>query len=304
MEESAERAATGERHVVRFKSPDVYPSVDDIVHGNVNMQIQINASDKRYDDPVLLKSDGLPTYHLANVVDDHYMKITHVIRGDEWLASTPKHLALYDSFGWKAPHFCHIPLLTSLADKKLSKRSGDTGLADLAASGFLPEALVNFVALYGWSPVRTTGVALSEEFSLARLEKEFSLDGLTRGNAKVDRGKLKHFNSIYFRKRLLDPAMLDEIVAKCLVEIESVADADSDIPRNVRTSRDYISRVLRAVHDRISTASELMEIAPYFFTRPDFNTDVAAKTRTQLDKDLPRTFDRKFPSSEMVAHHC
>lgn len=288
-EESAARAAAGETHVVRLKSPDTYPPVDDVVHGRVNMQVQVNAQDRRFDDPVLLKSDGLPTYHLANVVDDHDMRITHVIRGDEWLASTPKHLALYRAFGWDAPAFCHIPLLTSLADKKLSKRSGDTGLADLAARGILPEALVNFVALYGWSPARETGVALSEEFTLARLEREFSLDGLTRGNAKVDHGKLMHFNSVYFRKRLADPVEREPILDACIQQVAEIPDSRSDIPANVRTSRDYMLQVLNVVQERVSAAADIATDAHYFFAVPDYASSQAQKAHRHITADLETT---------------
>lgn len=171
--EESELRAKQEEFTVRFKTPIEYPHFYDILHGKLNLQTQVNHNDLRYEDPVLVKSDGLPTYHLANVVDDHLMKITHVIRGEEWLPSTPKHIAMYSAFGWHAPHFVHIPLLTSVSDKKLSKRSGDIGVLSLAKRGILPEAMVNFVALFGWSPYRdlTFGQHASEIFSLKDLVK-------------------------------------------------------------------------------------------------------------------------------------
>ena len=175
--EESEAKAQNESFTVRFKTPIEYPEFHDLLHGKLNLQTQINHQDIRYDDPVLVKSDGLPTYHLANVVDDHLMKITHVIRGEEWLPSTPKHIAMYSAFGWIPPHFVHIPLLTSASDKKLSKRSGDIGVLSLAEKGILPEAMVNFVALFGWSPHRDlqAGQHASEIFTLQDLVKLVSL---------------------------------------------------------------------------------------------------------------------------------
>ncbi|KAF6010068.1 hypothetical protein HII12_003614 [Brettanomyces bruxellensis] len=183
-EESDEKASAGEHFTVRFVSPHKYPAFIDLLHGKIDQQIQINPLDVRYEDPVLLKSDGLPTYHFANVIDDHLMKITHVIRGEEWLASTPKHVALYDAFGWNPPKFIHIPLLTTVDNRKLSKRSGDIDIMSLKSKGFLPEALINFSVLFGWSPRREYGKKSSEIYSLKELEKIFTLEGLTRGECE------------------------------------------------------------------------------------------------------------------------
>lgn len=179
--------------IIRFKSPETYPTITDLIHGTKNIQPQYNVDDRRYDDFVIMKSDGLPTYHFANVVDDHLMKITHVIRGEEWLSSTPKHIALYQAFGWEPPQFVHIPLLTSLNDKKLSKRDGDDGILSLKDS-YLPSALINFIALFGWAPARNSGESFDETMDLKTLVERFSLDHLTRGNAKVSKDKLGYFN--------------------------------------------------------------------------------------------------------------
>lgn len=197
-EESDKRAAT-EGFTIRFKSPEKYPPFKDLLHGDINMQPQVNNEDRRYDDQVLIKSDGLPTYHFANVIDDHLMKITHVIRGEEWLSSTPKHIALYKAFGWDHPQFVHIPLLTTMGDKKLSKRSGDTDVRSFKEKGILPEALINFVSLFGWSP-RSLGK--SEIYELDKLVKMFKIEDLTRGNAKVDDKKLLFFNKHYLTERI------------------------------------------------------------------------------------------------------
>ncbi|SCU83252.1 LADA_0C10396g1_1 [Lachancea dasiensis] len=205
---------------VRMKSPDQYPTFTDLLHGNLNMQPQVNACDRRYDDPILIKSDKLPTYHFANVVDDHSMKITHVVRGEEWLPSTPKHIALYESFGWTPPKFIHIPLLTSLQDKKLSKRKGDADVMSLKDKGILPEALVNFCVLFGWSPPREEAAKNHECFKIPDLVKLFNLNGLTKGNAKVDENKLWFFNQHYLAERLSDPQQLTQIASKLLPHIQ------------------------------------------------------------------------------------
>ena len=156
--ESDERALNGEKFVVRLRSPESYPTFTDLVYGQVgraklgnNAGIIHKHGEIAYEDPVLLKSDGLPTYHLANVIDDHYMKITHVVRGTEWISSTPKHLALYDAFGWQPPHFAHVGLLVDEKGRKISKRNEDTGVKTYRDVGYLPEALTNFAALLGWS---------------------------------------------------------------------------------------------------------------------------------------------------------
>ena len=145
-EEIKQKIANGESYVVRLNvQPDEIIKIEDVIRGTVEFNSNI------VDDQVLLKSDGFPTYHLANVVDDHLMKITHVIRGEEWLSSTPKHALLYDYFGWERPIFAHLPLLLNLDRKKLSKRQSDVAVEDFRDKGFLKEALVNFVALLGWT---------------------------------------------------------------------------------------------------------------------------------------------------------
>jgi glutamyl-tRNA synthetase len=146
------------------------------------------------DDQVLVKSDGFPTYHLANVVDDHHMRITHVIRGEEWLPSTPKHLLLYQYFGWDAPAFAHLPLLLNEDRTKLSKRQGDVAVEDFRNKGFLPAALLNFVALLGWNPGDDR-----EIFSLQELAEAFSLERVSKSGAVFDIEKLKWFNAQYLR---------------------------------------------------------------------------------------------------------
>ena len=161
----------------------------DVVHGEVAF------SASQIDDQIILKTDGFPTYHLACVVDDYLMKITHVIRGEEWLSSTPKHLQLYEYFGWQAPVFVHLPLLLSTDRAKLSKRHGDVAVREYLKKGFLPDSLLNFIALLGWN----SGDA-KEIFSLQELVQEFSLEKLGKSGAIFDVQKLRWMNQQYIKK--------------------------------------------------------------------------------------------------------
>jgi glutamyl-tRNA synthetase len=178
-------------HTIRLKMKRIQGKyiVSDLLRGKVSFQ------SSQIDDQVLLKSDGFPTYHLACVVDDHLMKITHVIRGEEWLPSTPKHLQLYEYFGWEPPQFIHLPLLLAADRSKLSKRKGDVGVEDYLKKGFLKQALINFIALLGWNPGDHR-----EIFSLEELITNFSVERLGKSGAIFDLQKLQWMNQQYIRK--------------------------------------------------------------------------------------------------------
>lgn len=187
--EEALKRMKSEPHVIRLKVPRTGNTmVKDIIRGDVSFENAL------IDDQILLKSDGFPTYHLANVVDDHLMKISHVIRGEEWLPSTPKHILLYRAFGWQEPQFAHLPLLLNPDRTKLSKRQGDVAVEDYRAKGFLPQALVNFVALLGWNKGDD-----QEIFSLEELVKYFSLERVNKAGAVFDVHKLEWMNGHYIR---------------------------------------------------------------------------------------------------------
>lgn len=170
-EESDERESKGEAHIIRLKAPGKSHEFNDLVYGKVQMRQHSKAKEPKqqgYDDSVLIKSDGFPTYHIANVVDDHLMKITHVIRGTEWMPSTHKHHVMYKALGWEAPKFAHVGLLVNSDGSKLSKRESDTTLGGNVAAirdeqGTLPQALINFVALLGWSHTRRSDVMNIQE---------------------------------------------------------------------------------------------------------------------------------------------
>jgi glutamyl-tRNA synthetase len=167
----------------------VVVTFEDLVYGQVEFQSRL------LDDQILLKSDGQPTYHLASVVDDHLMEITHVVRGEEWLSSTPKHLLLYRQLGWKPPQFAHLPLLVNPHDKsKLSKRQNDAHVDWYRQNGWLPEALVNYVALLGWS------CGDSQIMSMQELISSFSLQNVSRNSAAVSMDRLRSFNRHYIQQ--------------------------------------------------------------------------------------------------------
>ncbi len=192
QEEIDRRIAAGEPYVIRQNMPtEGRADFDDEIFGH------IEADYASLDDTILIKSDGMPTYNFANVIDDHLMGITHVLRGTEYLSSTPKYNHLYRSFGWEIPKYIHLPLIEIIADgtrRKLSKRKGDPSFEDLLKAGYLKDAIVNYIALLGWNPGTT-----QEIFSMTELEQAFSLEGLSKSPATFSLDKLRWFNAEYLR---------------------------------------------------------------------------------------------------------
>ena len=187
--EVEEKINKGLEYVIRLKLPqNRIVEFDDIIRGH----IKVNTED--LDDQVLIKSDGYPTYHFAVVVDDHLMGITHIIRGEEWLPSTPKHVLLYEGFGWESPKYVHLPNILNQDGKKLSKRHGDVAVEDFIKKGYLPEALVNYIALLGWSPGKD-----EEILSMEELIELFDLERVNKSGAVFDVNKLKWMNGHYIR---------------------------------------------------------------------------------------------------------
>ena len=217
---------------------------NDIIRGEVTVK------GDEIDDQILLKSDGFPTYHLANVVDDHLMKISHVIRGEEWLPSTPKHILLYEAFSWDKPQFAHLPLLLNPDKSKLSKRTGSVSVEEFRKSGYIKEAFINFIALLGWNPT-----ADREIFEIQELIDVFDLSKINKSGAVFDRNKLAWLNAQYLRKTPLDTLsgqLLDILKDKGYV----------DFPI------EYISRVLSLFIERIEFLHEILEKADYMFAPP------------------------------------
>ncbi|WP_043923035.1 glutamate--tRNA ligase [Leadbettera azotonutricia] len=191
-EEAEKRAAAGEAHTIRLKIPlGETTRFTDHLLGDIEWK-----NDDVNPDPVLLKSDGFPTYHLANVVDDHLMEITHVLRAQEWLSSTPLHVIMYQAFGWEHPEFCHLPMVNGLDGKKLSKRHGATSIDEFRRQGYLPEALINYVALVGASYEEGKDI-----YTLEELAERFSLDKLSKASGIFDYKKLEWYNGQYIRMK-------------------------------------------------------------------------------------------------------
>lgn len=234
-DESDQRAAAGEPFVVRLAMPRTgQTAVTDKLRGEVVFE------NTQIDDQILLKADGFPTYHLANVVDDHHMGITHVIRAEEWLSSTPKHVALYRAFGWPAPEFVHMPLLRNADKSKISKRKNPVSLDYYRAAGYLPEALLNYLGTMGWSIAGDR-----EKFTLAEMAEAFTWDRVSLGGPVFDLVKLSAMNADYLR------ALSDAQIVERL--------------RGWRLSDEYLASLVPMVRERISRLDEFIPLTDFFF---------------------------------------
>jgi glutamyl-tRNA synthetase len=268
----------GADYVVRFKSPqDETLHLKDIIRGDISIDTNV------LDDKILFKSDGMPTYHLANIVDDHLMEITHVIRGEEWLPSLALHYQLYNAFGWEAPEFAHLPLILKPTGKgKLSKRDGDKlgfpvfplaytdpktndtsrGYKD---DGYFPEAVVNFLAFLGWNPGTE-----QEIFTLEQLISEFDLDRVHKAGARFDPDKTKWFNHHYMQEQLdLDLAKQFKAIQPELAEVDV----------------NYIALVVALIKERATFVNEFWDLSHFFFTTPTGYNEKAAKKAWKEDTD-------------------
>jgi len=259
-------------YVIRFKYPE---NIDILIQDLIRGEVKINS--QLLDDKVLFKSDGLPTYHLANVVDDHLMEITHVIRGEEWLPSAPLHVMLYQAFGWQAPQFAHLPLLLKPdGNGKLSKRDGDrlgfpvfplqwkdpaTGeiSSGYRESGYLPEAVNNFLALLGWNPGTE-----EEVMSMNELSTRFSLDKVSKSGAKFDLDKAKWFNHFYIQQK--SNQELASIFAQQLAE------------KNIYPHTDKIEKAVALVKERVYFTHDFWNQSMFLFQAPEnYNPEVVKK---------------------------
>lgn len=259
-------------YVIRLKSPDTPPIVEDLVHGSVDFRQ--GKQGLLFDDAILLKSDGYPTYHFANVVDDHLMKITHVIRGEEWLPSTAKHLAIYQAFGWTPPEFAHVPLLASVGGAKLSKRHGDTTVESYREQGFLPEAVLNYLALMGWNAHISPGE--SEVMSLAQMVEKFDLNHITKGAAIVTSEKLHFLQKQHYHKLAETKAGMERLVAQTQTGLKRSFEADF--------SDDYVARVIAALKERVVDPLGIPQLGEYFFVQPSYKNAEAAKFIAKFNK--------------------
>ena len=245
--ERVQKEVEGITPVVRFKTPlEGRTRFNDLIWGEVVFE------HSTIDDLVLLKSDGYPTYHLANVVDDHLMEISHVLRAEEWLSSTPRHLLMYQALGFEPPQFAHLPMILGADRAKLSKRHGSVSITEYREQGYLPETMVNFLALLGWSLDDKT-----EIFTLTELVANFSLERVSRTGAIFNRDKLNWMNGAYIRS-----LSLDDFTQRTLPFLEN------GLPAGVRRplSIDYVGQVMPLIQERARTLAEVPELTAFFFT--------------------------------------
>jgi glutamyl-tRNA synthetase len=278
----AKRIADGDKYVVRFKmyEPETEEdsiSASDIVRGELSFKKEI------LDDKILFKSDGMPTYHLANIVDDHLMKISHVIRGEEWLPSLPLHIALYEAFGWKIPKFAHLPLILKPVGKgKLSKRDGDklgfpvfpleyinTLNGDISRgykeAGYFADAFINMLALLGWNPGTE-----QEIFTLEELSKIFSLDRVSKSGAKFSPDKTKWFNQQYMMQKSDESlaAFFLPVVYKKMNIVWSDHDTSLRNFNDVQGDIKYVTKVVSLIKERATFVTDFWELGNFFFVAP------------------------------------
>ena len=268
LEEALRRVEAGEPYVIRQKIPTdgTTTTFHDAIFGDITVE------NSTLDDQVLLKRDGLPTYNFANVIDDHLMGITHVVRGSEYLSSAPKYDLLYRAFGWEIPTYVHCSPVMRDAQNKMSKRHGDPSYEDLKAEGYLTEAILNYVALLGWSP--KGDLAEQEIFTLPELVKAFDIAGISKSPAIFDRAKLDHFNAVYLR------AMVPEDFAKV---------AEPYIRQTVKGDFD-IAAIAGLLQARCERLSDIPEKVDFFDVCPEYDveffTNKKAKTNPEVCKAM------------------
>ena len=268
-EEVEKNLAEGIPFVIRQKMPlEGSTGYDDVVYGHIEIE------NSEMQDQILMKADGFPTYNFCHVIDDHLMGVTHVVRGCEYLTSTPKYVLLYDAFGWERPVYCHLPLIMGKNEdgttSKLSKRHGSVSFQELVKNGYLPEAIINYMAFTGWCPKDTN----EEFFTISELEKIFSLEGISKSPSVFDYDKLLWFNSNYIKK--LDPDKFIEM-AKPYYRDELKQYADN-------------KKLAAMVQSRVSVFPEVNEKAEFLLGLPDYDTELFVnkknKTTVELCRDI------------------
>jgi len=246
-QEEIKKKIKTEPYVLRLKIPQKGKTVfTDLVRGKIEIE------NKVVDDPILIKSDGFPTYHFAVVIDDRLMNISHVFRGEEWISSVPKHLLIYKAFGWEPPIFGHLPQLLNMEGKKLSKRDGDTAVTDFRIKGYLPEALTNFIALLGWNPKTER-----ELFEMKDLIKHFDTAKINKAGARFDYKRLDWFGSQYIKRA--DTKKLVELSRNYLEPFTK--------------DKELIEKIVEVQKPRISYLSQVAEDIEFIFELPKYKAD-------------------------------
>ena len=263
-EEIERRIASGEPYVIRQNIPlEGKSSYDDMVFGTITVDYA------ELEDNILIKSDGLPTYNFANVVDDHLMKISHVIRGTEYLSSTPKYNLMYDTFGWERPHYIHLPIIMKDATRKLSKRYGDANFDDFVNKGYLPEAIVNYVALLGWSPKENV-----EKMTMEQMIDLFSLDGVSKSPSIFDDVKLRWLNGEYLKE------LSDEDFARV---------AEPFFAKSKVYGKYDLVKLSALLKSRVEILSEIPEKIDFLEEFGEYDTQLFYHKKMKTDKDVALT---------------
>ncbi len=258
-EEVEEKLASGIPYVIRQNNPtEGTTSFHDELYGDISVD------NSELDDMILIKSDGYPTYNFANVVDDHLMEITHVVRGNEYLSSTPKYNRLYEAFGWEIPVYVHLPLITDEEHKKLSKRSGHSSFEDIVEQGILPEAIINFVALLGWSPEDNR-----EIFTLDELIADFDYTRINKSPSVFDMNKLRWMNGEYIKA--MD---FDRFYDMALPYIKNVIHKDLDL-----------KKIAEMVKTRIEVFPDIVNLIGFFETLPEYDTAMYAHKKMKTTQE-------------------
>lgn len=279
-EESEARAAAGEPYVIRQLIPhEGTTTFHDEIFGDITVE------NNTLDDQVLIKRDGLPTYNFANVVDDHMMGITHVVRGNEYLSSAPKYNLLYEGFGWDIPKYVHCSPVMRDQQHKMSKRHGDPSYEDLIKQGYLTDAVLNYVALLGWSPKGDQSE--QEIFSMDELKAAFELTDISKSPAIFDIEKLKHFNSVYIRNMSAE---------------EFAAVAEPFIRRSVKNTAYSAAEIAALLQQRTEILTEIPEKVDFFDALPEYGTELFVHKKSKSDEasslDVLRRIVPMFESAE------
>lgn len=300
-EEIEEKIKAGYKYVIRQKMPlEGEVKVYDELRGEIVFQ----AAD--LDDQVLLKSDGVPTYQLANIVDDHLMEISHVSRGEEWLPSFPKNVLLYQAFNWPLPKFIHLPLILNKGGGKLSKRQGDVFVEDYKNKGYLPEAIVNFCALLGWH-----GKDDQELYTLKELEKKFNIEGMGASPAIFDIDKLNYLNGYYLRKKTLSE--LTEICLPHLLESEILEASGRNKYKVINDGRlidkDDLKKIVALAQERMLCTSDIVELSRPIFQEPNYSSELLRwkdldlqqikENLIEISQELENTTDKDWEKEDL-----
>ncbi len=263
-EEVERRLAAGEPYVIRQNIPSEGVSeYEDMIYGT----IRVDYAD--LEDNILIKSDGMPTYNFANVIDDHLMGITHVIRGTEYLSSTPKYNLMYDAFGWERPKYIHLPTIMKDATRKLSKRYGDANFDDFVKKGYLKEAIINYVALLGWTPKDNI-----EKMTLPEMVKMFSLDGISKSPSIFDEMKLRWLNGEYIRE---------------LSEDDFYAHALPYLEKSAVYGKFDLKKIAKLLHGRVEFLGEIPEKIDWIVSLPEYDLALFDNKKNKTDREVAKT---------------